>query len=84
MEVPQASVEWILNILISLVVPGVVWATVIAGLILIIRDRIEEDDMIKHLKRSTQNPSPIVYEVGRASCPVGSCNGTSAHSNSRA
>lgn len=83
MEMPQASIEWILNILISLVVPGLVWATVIAGLILVIRDRLEEDDMIQHLKGSTQSPNPIIYEVGSARCHMGPSN-CSAQSNSRA
>jgi hypothetical protein len=84
MEVPQTSVEWILNILISLLVPGVVWATVIAGLILVIRDRMEEDDMIQYLKGSAQSTSPIIYEVGHAKCHIGPCNCNSTQSNSRA
>jgi hypothetical protein len=53
MELPQTTMEWILSILINLLVPGVVWATVIAGLILVVRDRIEEDNVIKHLTRRT-------------------------------
>jgi hypothetical protein len=51
MELPQTTMEWILNILFNLLVPGVVWATVIAGLILVVRDRIEEDNVIEHLTR---------------------------------
>jgi hypothetical protein len=39
--------EWILSILISLLVLSLVWGTVIAGLILIVRETIEEDDLAR-------------------------------------
>jgi hypothetical protein len=37
----------ILGILISLIVLSLVWGTVIAGLILIVRETIEEDDLAR-------------------------------------
>jgi hypothetical protein len=40
--------EWILSILINLVVLSLVWGTVIAGLILIVREKVEEDDLARY------------------------------------
>jgi hypothetical protein len=40
--------EWIMSILINLLVLSLVWGTVIAGLILIVRDKIEEDDFARY------------------------------------
>jgi hypothetical protein len=65
MGLPQATMEWILTMLINLLVPGVVWATVIAGLILVVRDRVEEDDVIKHLTRQTDR------SLDRGECSLG-------------
>ena len=40
--------EWIMSILINLLVLSLVWGTVIAGLILIVRDKVEEDDFARY------------------------------------
>ena len=37
--------EWLVALLINLLVPALVWITVIAGLILIVREKVEEEDM---------------------------------------
>lgn len=59
MEVQKVTVDWILSVLINLIVPGIVWVTVIAGLILIVRDKIEEDDLVEHWPRS----EPTTWEM---------------------
>jgi hypothetical protein len=59
MELQQVTVDWILSVLINLIVPGAVWVTVIAGLILIVRDKVEEDDLVEHWPRS----EPPTWEV---------------------
>jgi hypothetical protein len=43
--------QWILTVTINLIVPGLAWVTVIAGLILIVRDKVEEDDLVELLSR---------------------------------
>ena len=40
--------EWILSILINLFVLTLVWGTVIAGLILIVREKTEDDDLARY------------------------------------
>lgn len=35
-----------MGMLIGLLVPGLVWATVIMGLILVVREKVEEDDIV--------------------------------------
>jgi hypothetical protein len=40
--------EWMLSILINLLVLALVWGTVIAGLILIVRGKIEDDDLARY------------------------------------
>jgi len=37
------SDQWILSILINLLVLCLVWGTVLAGLILIVRDKVDDD-----------------------------------------
>ena len=37
--------QWIYNILINLIVLSLVWGTVLAGLILVVRDKVENDDL---------------------------------------
>ena len=50
-----AANEYLPGILVYLVVPLLVWATVVAGLILIVRDKIEEDDVIEYLAKHDTN-----------------------------
>jgi K+-transporting ATPase A subunit len=38
-------------VLVNLVVPAIVWVTVVAGLILIVRDKVEEDDLVELLSK---------------------------------
>jgi hypothetical protein len=40
--------EWILSILVNLLVLTLVWATVIAGLIIIVREKVEDDDLARY------------------------------------
>jgi hypothetical protein len=42
------SLEWIYSFLINLVVLCLVWGTVLAGLILIVRDKIKDDDLAEY------------------------------------
>ena len=46
MELPPLTTDWIVFVLVNLVVPAIVWVTVVAGLILIVRDKVEEDDLV--------------------------------------
>lgn len=39
------SSDWILGILVNLVVLLLVWGTVIAGLILIVREKVEDEEI---------------------------------------
>jgi hypothetical protein len=39
------SDQWILSVLINLLVLCLVWGTVLAGLILIVREKVEDDDL---------------------------------------
>ena len=45
MDTLPISSEWILGVLINLVVLILVWGTVIAGLILIVREKVEDEDI---------------------------------------
>ena len=42
------SDQWILSILINLLVLSLVWGTVLAGLILVVRDKVEDDDLAQY------------------------------------
>lgn len=42
-------VEGALPILVQVLVPGLVWGTVVAGLFLVVRDKVEEDDLVAYL-----------------------------------
>jgi hypothetical protein len=44
--------DWILGLLINLLVLLLVWGTVIAGLILVVREKVEDDDA--RSRRSTR------------------------------
>jgi hypothetical protein len=54
--VPVAS-NWILGLLINLLVPALVWGTVIAGLILVVREKVEEEDVIVERRHETWSNS---------------------------
>ncbi len=51
----QSSNEWLPGILMHLLVPCLVWATLIAGLISIVRDNMEQEDVAKYLCRHSEN-----------------------------
>ena len=51
MDVLQAGQAWVLGFLLNLVVPILVWATVIAGLVLVVRDKIEKEDLVGFLSK---------------------------------
>jgi hypothetical protein len=38
-------------VLVNLILPAIVWVTVVAGLILIVRDKVEEDDLVELLSK---------------------------------
>ena len=44
------SNDWVLGILIYLLIPVLVWGTVIAGLILVVREKVEDEDLTRHHK----------------------------------
>ncbi len=51
MDVLQAGQELILGFLVNLAVPILVWATVIAGLVLVVRDKMEKEDLVSFLTK---------------------------------
>jgi hypothetical protein len=51
MDMLPISSDWILGVLINLVVLILVWGTVIAGLILIVRDKVEDEEISTDLGR---------------------------------
>ena len=51
MELQSLTTDWLLFVLVNLVVPAIVWVTVVAGLILIVRDKVEEDDLAELLSK---------------------------------
>jgi hypothetical protein len=51
LELPSLTTDWIVFVLVNLVVPAIVWVTVVAGLILIVRDKVEEDDLVELLSK---------------------------------
>jgi uncharacterized membrane protein len=50
-ELQPLTTDWILFVLVNLVVPAIVWVTVVAGLILVVRDKVEEDDLVALLSK---------------------------------
>ena len=42
------SNDWVLGILLNLLISVLVWGTVITGLILIVRDKVKDDDLAKY------------------------------------
>ena len=51
MDMLSISSDWILGVLINLLVLILVWGTVIAGLILIVREKIEDEEIDLNLGR---------------------------------
>jgi hypothetical protein len=49
MELLPLTTDWLMFVLVNLVLPAIVWVTVVAGLILIVRDKVEEDDLVELL-----------------------------------
>lgn len=65
MDVLQAGQEWFLGFLVNLAVPFLVWATVIAGLVLVVRDKMEKEDLVSFLSRKGSD-----LEKNEASCEL--------------
>ena len=40
--------QWIYNVLINLIVLSLVWGTVLSGLILVVRDKVDDDDLAQY------------------------------------
>jgi hypothetical protein len=59
MDVAQAGQEWILGFLVHLVVSILVWGTVIAGLVLVVRDKVEEEDLVNFLSKKGSDSERI-------------------------
>jgi hypothetical protein len=59
MDVLQAGQEWILGFLVYLVVSVLVWVTVIAGLVLVVRDKVEEEDLVSFLTKKGSDSEKI-------------------------
>jgi hypothetical protein len=49
------TTDYLPGLLVYLVVPCLVWATVIAGLIFIVRDKMEEEDIVDYLVKHDAN-----------------------------
>ena len=71
MGVPQAGQEWLLGLLVHLAVPVLVWTTVIAGLVLVVRDKMEKEDLVGFLSRRGLDSEGI-----EACCELADGNGT--------
>ena len=71
MDVLQAAKEWVLSLLIHMAVPALVWATVIAGLVLVVRDKMEKEDLVGFLSRRGLDSEGI-----EACCELADGNGT--------
>jgi hypothetical protein len=52
-EIVPVAGNWIVGLLINLLVPVLVWGTVIAGLILVVREKVEEDDLNEERRHET-------------------------------
>jgi hypothetical protein len=59
MDVLHAGQEWILGFLVHLVVSSLVWGTVIAGLVLVVRDKVEEEDLVRFLSKKGSDSEKI-------------------------
>ena len=59
MDVLQAGQEWILGVLVHLVVSILVWGTVIAGLVLVVRDKVEEEDLASFLSKKGSDSEKV-------------------------
>ena len=50
-ELLPLTTDWLMFVLVNLVLPAIVWVTVVAGLILIVRDKVEEEDLVELLSK---------------------------------
>jgi hypothetical protein len=68
MDLLVSGGEWLMALLINLLVPALVWITVIAGLILIVREKVEEEDL--QIFTSPPHPKDTRYICGPINCSI--------------
>ncbi|MGD9145396.1 MAG: hypothetical protein PVI80_07540 [Anaerolineae bacterium] len=70
-ELPPLTTDWLMFVLVNLVVPAIVWVTVVAGLILIVRDKVEEDDLVEFLSKQQANHREACCDLEGKEAQVG-------------
>jgi hypothetical protein len=68
MDLLVSGGEWLMALLINLLVPALVWITVIAGLILIVREKVEEEDL--QIFTSPPHTNDTRYTCGPINCSI--------------
>jgi hypothetical protein len=63
--------DWIVFVLVNLVVPAIVWVTVVAGLILVVRDKVEEDDLLALMAKHQASNQEACCDLEGKEAPVG-------------
>jgi hypothetical protein len=71
LDLPQLAADQIVFVLVNLVVPAIVWVTVVAGLILVVRDKVEEDDLVELLSAQHANRREARSDLKDKSIKVG-------------